>query len=195
MMKQVGLTGGIGSGKTTVGNMFAELGVPVYNSDLEAKKLMADDPDVRAGLLELFGEEAFLAGVLNRSYIAGEVFGNPKRLKALNALVHPAVRHHFKQWAASQKAPYVIQEAAILFENGSYPDFDFMILVTAPKAQRVKRLEQRDNSTEEEILARMEHQWEDAKKIPLAHFVIENMDLEQTRNRVKEVHQHILSAT
>lgn len=193
-MKKVGLTGGIGSGKTTVARQFAELGVPVYNSDQEAKRLMRDHPQLRSRIIALFGSEAYTNGELNRTFIAGQVFGNSQKLHELNALVHPAVREDFNTWMSEQQAPYVIQEAAILFENGSYPEFDHMILVTAPRQVRINRLMERDGSSEAEIMARMGHQWEDAKKIPLAHFVIENTILENTRDRVGEVHEMILAS-
>lgn len=193
-MKKVGLTGGIGSGKTTVAGLFAELGVPVYNSDKEAKRLMRDDAKLKGQILDLFGQQAYRDGELNRRHLAEVVFSNPDQLKQLNALVHPAVRNDFNRWSAAQQGPYVIQEAAILFENGSYPAFDHMILVTAPRQLRISRLKERDGSTEAEIMARMGQQWEDAKKVPLAHFVIENISLDKTRARVGEVHKMILSS-
>ena len=129
-MKLVGLTGGMGSGKTTVSAMFKDLGVPVYNSDLEARRLMNEDQDLKKGIIALLGEKAYADGHLNRPYIAEKVFNNEELLQALNQKVHPVVRKDFKAWALRQSSPYVLQEAAILFENGSSEEFDYMLLVT-----------------------------------------------------------------
>ncbi len=193
-MKIVGLTGGIGSGKTTVAGMFRDLGVPVYNSDTEAKRLMREDMGLRGQIISLLGEEAYRAGELNRSYIAGKVFSDKDLLGKLNQIVHPAVRSDFRAWAARQDAPYVLQEAAILFENGSSEEFDRMILVTAPKKTRIKRIRERDGLSESAIAERMKHQWPEKKKKALAHFVIENSDLEETRRQVSKIHE-LLSKT
>ena len=190
-MKLVGLTGGIGSGKTTVAGMFHSLGVPVYNSDERAKELMASSADLIEAIKGFLGDESYTDGVLNRQYIAMKVFSDKRYLERLNKLVHPAVREDFLNWARKQTTPYVIQEAAILFENDSYENFDHMILVTAPRSLRVKRVMQRDQEKEENILARMNHQWEDEKKIPLAHFVIENIELPETASQVKIIHQKL----
>jgi dephospho-CoA kinase len=192
MMLIVGLTGGIGSGKTTVGKLFTELGVPVYNSDREAKRLMEESGKVREAIKELLGEQAFHGNRPDRAYIAGKVFGNKGLLDRLNAIVHPAVREDFKKWAGKQKAPYLIQEAAILFENGSYHELDKIILVCAPREERIKRIGERDGSSREEIEARMAHQWDDDRKIALADFVIENLDLENTRYEVEKIHRHLM---
>lgn len=191
-MKIIGLTGGIGSGKTTVAKMFEELGVPIYNSDLEAKKLMHSSKTIRKKLVDLFGETAYQEGKLNRTYIAQSVFNDPELLKRLNKIVHPVVRKHFVKWSETQNAPYVIQETALLFENDAQGLYDKVILVTAPTEVRIKRLLERDNATREEILARMNNQLEDSKKLPLADYVIENIDLEKTSAKVDEIHSRIL---
>ena len=190
-MKIVGLTGGIGSGKTTVASMFESYGIPVYNSDERAKELMVKSVDLVNGIKSLLGDDAYKDGEINREYVAGKVFGDQDLLHSLNGLVHPAVRSDFKNWVSEQHAPYVIQEAAILFENGTYDQFDSMILVTAPKMVRLERIMQRDRESEDNILARMSHQWEDVKKIPLAHFVIENTDLEKTHTEVRKIHEKL----
>ena len=190
-MKIIGLTGGIGSGKTTVARMFKLHGIPVYNSDERAKELMVHSEDLVNSIKSLLGDEAYNKNELNREYVAQKVFTNKEMLQSLNNLVHPAVRSDFESWAAKQDAPYVIQEAAILFENGAYEKFDRMILVTAPKLIRLKRIMQRDNESENNILARMSHQWDDTKKLPLAHFVIENTDLEKTKTEVKKIHEKL----
>ena len=190
-MKIIGLTGGIGSGKTTVARMFKLHGIPVYNSDERAKELMVQSEDLVNSIKSLLGDEAYNKNELNREYVAQKVFTDKEMLQNLNNLVHPAVRSDFESWAAKQDAPYVIQEAAILFENGAYEKFDRMILVTAPKLIRLKRIMQRDNESENNILARMSHQWDDTKKLPLAHFVIENTDLEKTKTEVKKIHEKL----
>ena len=191
-MMTVGLTGGIGSGKTTVARMFADLGIPVYNSDNRAKELMITSTELVKKIKELLGEESFTGDELNRDYIAAKVFADRNLLDSLNAIVHPAVRSDFLSWVDSMDSDYVIQEAAILFENGSYKKFDKMILVTAPKKLRLERIMARDAVSQENILARMNHQWEDEKKIPLADFIIENHTLDDTRTEVNKIHQKLL---
>ncbi len=191
-MKIIGLTGGIGSGKTTVAQMFKALGVPVYNSDERARELMATSGEIREQIIELLGEQAYEGVSLNRGYIAGRVFGNKELLTDLNQIVHPAVREDFKNWAKEQQSHYVIQEAAILFENDAYHNFDKMILVTAPKKIRLERIMLRDHTSEDSIMARMNHQWEDDKKIALSDFVIENIDLEKTEAKVAEIHSEFM---
>ncbi|MEN8789246.1 MAG: dephospho-CoA kinase [Flavobacteriaceae bacterium] len=190
-MMLIGLTGGIGSGKTTVASMFESLGVPVYKSDDKAKELMITSEEMIAEIIALLGDEAYIAGELNRPYIALKVFSDKTFLDRLNAIVHPVVREDFHQWASEQNTPYVIQEAAILFENDAYQKFDRMILVTAPKRLRLERVMQRDQVAEDNIIARMNHQWEDEKKIPLADFVIENIDLSRTVSQVKKIHKKL----
>lgn len=188
----IGLTGGIGSGKTTVAKMFKDLGVPVYNSDDRAKEMMNTSTELIERIKDLIGEEAYVNDSLNREYIAAKVFKDRDLLNALNEIVHPAVKTDFKEWASNSNSDYVIQEAAILFENGSYDKFDKMILVTAPKKTRFERIMQRDYISADLILERMNNQWEDEKKIPLADFVIENIELENTKSEVRKIHQKLL---
>lgn len=190
-MKIVGLTGGIGSGKTTVAKLFKELGVPVYNSDLRAKKLMKNSREIRTAVIDLLGKDSYVLERLNKKYIADKVFSNKELLQKLNAIVHPAVRNDFLRWVKSKKTPYVIQEAAILFENSSYSNFDKIILVKAPKKVRLERILERDNGSKEEILARMENQWDDSEKIPLSDYIIENIDLDQTKLQVEQIHRQL----
>lgn len=194
-MMIVGLTGGIGSGKTTVGSLFAELGVPVYNSDEEAKKLMQSSKKIRRAITQLLGKEAYNGGKLNRPYIAKKVFNDKELLQKINAIVHPEVKKDFSSWAEKQEKPYVIQEAAILFENGSYKNYDRMILVKAPKALRIARLKKRDNSTEKDILERMRNQWSDAKKSRLSDFVINNKSLDKTKAAIVQIHGELLKTS
>ncbi|MER3376781.1 MAG: dephospho-CoA kinase [Allomuricauda sp.] len=192
-MKIVGLTGGIGSGKSTVAEMFRELKVPVYDSDEEAKRLMNSSEEVKDAIIALLGKNAYRNNVLNRSFIAEKVFKNPELLKKLNAIVHPAVRKHFLEWAQKKSVPYVIQETALIFENGAQDKYDFTILITAPKETRLQRVMDRDGVGEQQVVQRMENQIEDNKKIPLADFCIENVDLETTKQTVKDLHTKLVA--
>lgn len=189
----VGLTGGIGTGKTTVAKMFKSMGVPVYIADIEAKKLMNTSKVIKRKLIDLFGDEAYEAGKLNRPYLANLIFNDKVLLEKMNAIVHPKVTKHFTKWALKQKTPYVIKEVAILFENGGYKNCDFIITVTAPKALRIERLLNRDVTTKEKIKAIMDNQWDDEKKVKLSNYVIENKDLEKTKQQVYTVHESILN--
>ncbi|MGC1516154.1 MAG: dephospho-CoA kinase [Maribacter sp.] len=191
-MKIVGLTGGIGSGKSTVAGFFRKLGIPVYNSDERAKKLMNTSKALKEKLIQLFGDIAFDKGQLNRDYISDKVFNDRAVLEKLNAIVHPAVRKHFNKWSKQQDAPYVIQETALLFENKGQDKYDKTILVTSPLALRFERLKARDQSTKAQIEARMKNQLNDAEKIKLADYLIENIDLNETALKVSELHQKIL---
>lgn len=192
-MKIVGLTGGIGGGKSTVAKMFRELGVPVYDSDSEAKQLMTSSSKVRNAIINLLGEAAYQKKELNRSFVAEKVFKDPRLLQKLNAIVHPAVREHFKEWAKDQNAPYVVQETALIFENGTKDHYDRIILVTAPLDVRLKRVMERDGVGPKTVLERMKNQMDDGDKVDLAHFCIENMDLETTRKRVEELHTKLMA--
>lgn len=192
-MMLVGLTGGIGSGKSTVAEMFRDLDVPVYDSDLEAKQLMVTSMEMRQSILDLFGDEAYKGESLNRKYIADQVFKNTELLKKLNGIVHPAVRKHFLEWMEQQSAPYVIQETALIFENGVQDQYDATILVTAPLNVRLERVMKRDNTTEQAVMDRMKNQMDDNQKIDLAQFCIENMDLDTTREKVNQLHHKLLA--
>ncbi len=190
----VGLTGGIGSGKSTVANIFKELGVAVYIADDEAKKIMNTDRGVKDKVMFLLGDEAYVNNELNRPYIANIVFNNVAKLKQLNEIVHPAVANHFDSWKNKQSGNYVIKEAAILFENKGYEQCDYTILVSAPEEIRIQRVLKRDKgSSINDIKSRMNNQWSDEKKIPMADFVINNEYLEKTKDQVCEIHKKISS--
>ena len=193
-MKVLGLTGGIGSGKTTVAKIFMELGVPVYIADDQAKKLMHSDVQVQKEIISLFGKEAYDNGKLNRSFLAQQVFADKELLEKLNAIVHPAVGKNFEEWKKNQTAPYVVYEAAILFEKGGYKKCSKNLLITAPRKVRLQRIISRDQATPAEVEARMNNQWSDKKKTLLADFIIENKDLEQTRREVRKIHQIMLES-
>ncbi len=188
----VGLTGGIGSGKSTVGKLLEELGVPVYNSDIEAKRLMNKSKVLRKDIVGLLGEESYVNDQLNRPYIAKKVFNDKALLDKLNGIVHPAVRKHFLRWAKKQQKPYVVQETALLFENGMQDFYDKIVLVTAPKNIRIERIIARDGSTRQEILERMDNQLADSIKSPLSDYVLENIEYDKTKSKVKALNIALL---
>ena len=175
-MMQVGLTGGIGSGKTWVGRVFATLGIPVYSADDAAKRLMNEQPELRQALIRLMGPEVYDAAGLVRSVMAERVFRQPELLRQVNATVHPAVWQDFDRWTEQQTAPYVLLEAAVLFEAGLYRRLKANILVTAPQQVRLERVMRRDGVSEEAVLQRMDCQWTDERKVPLADYLIRNDD-------------------
>jgi dephospho-CoA kinase len=192
-MFQVGLTGGIGSGKTLVGSVLSKLGIPVYDADGHARRLMNEDPLLKEQIVELFGEEAYLDGMLNRRYLAGRVFGNQQMLSRLNKLVHPAVRKDYRNWLAQQEAPYAVEEAAILFESGADRFMDLTILVFAPVELRISRVMKRDGMGEEQIRKRMKHQMDEEEKRRLSDAIIINNGIEMLLPQIIAVHQEILN--
>ncbi|MCX6166903.1 MAG: dephospho-CoA kinase [Sphingobacteriales bacterium] len=174
-MLKIGLTGGIGTGKSTIGEIFALLGIPVYYADQAAKKLMATNADLKEHLITTFGTATFTKkGELDTKYIANKVFNDEKALKQLNKLVHPAVLADFDNWCSQQHTPYILKEAALLIESGSYKQCDYTILVESPMALRIKRLLKRDKSNLQQIKARIASQLPDEEKAKLANFLILN---------------------
>lgn len=190
-MTTVGLTGGIGSGKSTVARVFQTLGVPVYNSDDRAKLLMDSDVALRSSITDLLGNQAYADGRLNRAHVAALVFNDDELREQLNTLVHPAVAKDFKTWAANQSSNYVIKEAAILFETGGYSELDQMILVTAPKDVRIERVMARDHSTKAQVLSRMDAQWPDERKIPLSDHVLVNDGRSLLLPQIVDLHEQL----
>lgn len=188
MMKVVGLTGGIGSGKTTAAKMFEDLGIPLYIADDRAKALMHSSQDIRKALQLLFGDKAYQDGKLNRPFIASKIFGDEKLLKQMNAIVHPVVALDFKQWLSEQTSNYVIKEAAIIFENQQQNQYDYIITVTAPVEERILRVIKRDDSSRDKVLSIMNNQWSDEDKIKHSDFVIVNQDIEDTKQQVLRIH-------
>lgn len=187
--KIVCLTGGIGSGKSTVAAMFADLGIAVYRADDAAKKLMQEDQALKRALMDLLGANTFDdKGLLNRSWIAQRLFNDSGLLDQWNDLVHPRVSDDFKQWLNRQTGHYIIKEVAILFETGGQRHCDLSVLVTAPVNERIKRVMKRDSWTQEQVQERLKHQWTDDRKIPLADFVIENLDLSLVSAEVSKLH-------
>jgi len=172
-MKRVGLTGGIGSGKTTVAKLFELFNVPVYYADLRARRLTNSHPEIIRQVKNLFGSDIYIQGCLDREKVAGAVFSDRELLGKLSSIIHPIVKSDFDAWCSEHsKSPLIVQEAAILFENGSYHLFDKMILVTAPVELRVQRVVQRDQVGRDAILDRMKNQWDDKQKEQLADYVI-----------------------
>jgi dephospho-CoA kinase len=177
-MLTVGITGGIGSGKSTVCRFFRILGIPVFQADLEARRLQEEDMQVRNGLIALFGPEIYHEnGQLDRKRLAEIIFNNALSLEKVNHLIHPAVHREFERWKNQlDEFPYALYEAAILFETGSSSRFDYTILVVAEEKERLDRIKKRDNLPDALILQRMNNQMKDAEKIKLADFIIENND-------------------
>lgn len=192
-MKIIGLTGGIGSGKTTVAGFFRELEVPVYIADDAAKRIMTTSAELRSQIIELLGPESYLNTHPDRKYIASRVFNSEEKLKKLNQIIHPAVERDFITWRSSQNAPYIIYEAAILFESGGYKKCDLVILVTAPLKLKIERIQKRDQSSIKEIEARMQYQFPDEKKRSLSEFEIINTDIFNTKKQVQKIHDILLN--
>jgi dephospho-CoA kinase len=189
----VGLTGGIGSGKTTVAAFFKALEIPVYIADVEAKQLMVRSKVIKRKLITLFGEDAYIDGQLNRPFIASKIFNNEELLDQMNAIVHPKVAAHFKRWLKKQQAPYVIKEAAIIFEHHKEDQYDFIITVIADIEERIDRVIQRDNSNRSKIEAIINNQMSDEEKVKKSHFVIVNHTLDETKRQVAKTHQTLLA--
>ena len=192
-MLRVGITGGMGSGKTTACKFFQELGIPVYYADARAKWLMTQDEALVASIKEMFGSEAYFEnGQLNRPYIAGIVFKDPERLGQLNALVHPAVARDGERWhQAQQEVPFTLKEAALIFESGSYRQLDYVITVHAPLPLRIKRIMKRDGSTKEAVLDRISKQMQEEKKLHLADYLILNDHLASMRRQVRTIYNDL----
>jgi dephospho-CoA kinase len=195
-MLKVGLTGSIGSGKSTVASFFRVLGVPVYIADVEAKKFLFN-PEVIALIVDLAGEEVLAEdGSIDRRALASRVFSNPEKLQGLNSIIHPRVRKHFLAWAdENNHVPYLIQESAIIFESGFYSMFDLIIVVAAPEEERISRVIQRDGFRREEVISRMENQWPEHLKIEKANFLINNSDHDLVIPQVLKIHQDIIHIT
>ncbi len=193
-MWKVGITGGIGSGKSTVCKVFEWLGIPVYYADERAKWLMSHDPELRRNVIALLGEEAYSAdGNLNRAYIASKIFHNEDALRALNGLVHPAVHRDGETWHLTQDAPYTLREAALLYESGGYRLMDKMIVVTAPVELRIQRVMKRDGVEKDAVQARIAKQWPEEEKAALADFVICNDGRQLVLPQILQIHKSIVA--
>jgi dephospho-CoA kinase len=193
-MLKIGITGGIGSGKTTVCKVFQLQHIPVFYADTQAKIIMQTDLQLVADIKDAFGKDVYSpGGVLNRSMLAALVFSDEEKLKKLNSLVHPAVFKAFDKWVAQQEAPYVMKEAALLFESGSYKDCDYTILVKAPQRLKIARIIERDKVSESDVLKRMSKQLSDEEKELRSDFIILNDEQQMLIPQVLNLHEKFLN--
>ena len=191
MALRIGLTGGIGSGKTTVARIFELLGVPVYYADDAAKRIMNEDEDLKTAIQKQFGKASYKNNELDRAYLATRVFNDPFELEILNSLVHPATIRDAEKWMNAQLTPYTIKEAALIFESGSAEQLDYIVGVYAPVLLRVRRTVERNNISEDEVLKRMDQQLDEEIKIKLCDFVIQNDEQQLVIPQVIELHQEL----
>lgn len=191
-MLRIGITGGIGSGKSTVARIFEVLGIPVYYADGAAKRLMNEDPELKEQLIQHFGDKSFEGGTLNRAHIASIVFNNKEKLDLLNSIVHPATIRDSEQWMKQQTSPYALKEAALIFESGAQEWLDYVIGVSAPAALRIHRAMKRDSISRGEVTARMTRQIQESIKMRLCNFVIVNDDQSLVIPQVLNLHQKLL---
>ena len=193
MVLKIGLTGGLGSGKSTVAKIFEVLGIPVYYADVEAKRIMNSDAKLKADVIKHFGDESYVDNQLNRSYLSSVVFDNKEKLSLLNSLVHPATIRDSKEWINRQTTPYAIKEAALIFESGSQECLDYVIGVSAPLHLRIMRAMQRDQLTREQVQQRMSKQIEEVIKMHLCDFVIYNDEVKPVIPQVLDLHKKLLA--
>ena len=191
-MLKIGITGGIGSGKSTVAKAFEVLGIPVYYADDAAKRLMNEDGKLKEKIQLQFGNEVYKNGQLDRKHLAEIVFTSPEKLALLNALVHPVTLKDAEKWMQQQSTPYAIKEAALIFESGAQEHLDHVIGVTAPAPLRIQRTMQRDGITREEVIARMDKQMDETIKMKLCDFLIKNDEQEMLLPQVLRLHEIIL---
>lgn len=191
-MYKVGITGGIGSGKSTVCDLLKGYGVAIYDSDSRAKELMNTDDGIRQQLIATFGEGCYNAEGLNRAFLAGKVFGNEEALQQLNAIVHPAVRTDFRQWAEAQDSAYVVLESAILFDAGFESEVDATLAVLAPLPERIKRTMARDGADRESVMRRIEHQMSDDELHRRATHTIVNLLRDYLESDIEQLHKRFL---
>jgi dephospho-CoA kinase len=191
-MLKIGLTGGIGSGKSTVARIFEVFGIPVYYADEAAKKLMTGNKELRSSIINAFGKGAYNNDNLNTEYLAQQVFNNEEKLRLLNSLVHPATIKDATDWMQIQNAPYTIKEAALIFESGSNKGLDYVIGIRSPEALRIQRVMDRDNISADEVKARMNKQMDEEKKLRLCDYVIINNEEQMLIPQVLTLHQKFL---
>ena len=192
-MLKIGLTGGIGSGKTTVAKIFEILGIPVYYADDAAKRLMHEDETLKQKIKDQFGESIYTDGNLNKKQLADIVFNAPEKMEILNNLIHPATIKDAALWMQTQAAAYALKEAALIFESGAQQNLDYVIGVTAPASLRIERTMQRDGITRDDVIARMNKQMDESVKMKLCDFVIKNDEQEMLLPQVLELHRQLLS--
>ena len=192
MVLRVGLTGGIGSGKSTVAQIFEVLGIPVYYADVEAKRLMNEDKELMSAVKKIFGEQSYSNNSLDRKYISSIVFSDPAKLELLNAIIHPATKRDAEKWMLSQTTPYAIHEAALIFEAKVNERLDYVIGVSSPEELRIQRATQRDNVTREEVIKRMKQQLDENTKMKNCDFVLINDEQQLLIPQVLEIHQKLI---
>ena len=191
-MKLIGITGGIGSGKSTIAKVFMSIGYPVYNSDTRAKELINSNEKLINSIKLSFGDDLYNSQGLDRKKMASIVFNNPEKLELLNFIIHPTVGKDFEKWIDLQNTSFILKEAAILFETGIYKSLHKTILVSAPQETRIERVIKRDNTNQEEVLSRMNNQWSEEKKTELADYVIDNSGNKLVIPQVLEIIKQIL---
>lgn len=191
-MLRIGITGGIGSGKSTVADIFNVLGIPVYRSDDASKRLMVEDKDLKKNIIESFGEESYVNGILNRKYLAAQVFNDAQKIALLNSFVHPATINDAQRWTEKQNTAYTIKEAALIFESGSDKFLDYVIGVKSPVDLRVTRAMTRDNVTREQVEARMKLQMDEDEKMKKCDFIIINDEQQMLIPQVLLLHERFL---
>jgi dephospho-CoA kinase len=194
MAKMIGLTGGIGAGKSVVAKIFTTLGIPVFNADEAAKQMMQTSPSIKEKLIEQFGSSIYNVSGLQKENLADIVFNDSFQLQLLNAIVHPETIQAAKDWAAKQTSPYVIKEAALIFESGAADGLFKVIGVTAPLSLRIHRVMQRDGASKEQVEARMQHQISDSIKMRLCDYVIQNNNQQMLIPQVLELDKLIRAA-
>lgn len=192
-MKRIGITGGIGSGKSYIAAVLVKMGYPVFNSDIRAKELTNTHPEIIQGLKARFGEHIYEDQQVNKTALSAKIFSSEEDRLFVNGLIHPLVREDFNAWCMQQRGNVVFKEAAILFETGSYKELDATVLVTAPYALKIHRIKERDGSSEAQARSRMDHQWSDAQKTPLADFVIKNDERTPILQQLEEMLATIIS--
>jgi len=191
-MLRIGITGGIGSGKSTVSNIFSVLGIPVYDSDSASKRLMEEDTELKKKIIQSFGEESYSKGNLNRKYLSEQVFTDQKKIELLNSIVHPATIKDAEEWMIKQKAPYTIKEAALIFESGSNKLLDLVIGVSSPLPLRIERTIQRGNISEAQVKARIKLQMNEEEKMRLCNYVIFNDEQQMLIPQILLLHEIFL---
>lgn len=192
-MLRVGITGGIGSGKSTVTKIFSVLGIPVYDADAAAKRLMNENNELKEKIESYFGEESYVDGKLNRNHLSSLVFNDPEKLALLNSIVHPVTIQDAADWMQQQSAPYAVKEAAIIFESGSQEHLDKVIGVFAPETLRIQRVMQRDKVSKEEVVNRMKRQMDEETKMGLCDYVIINDEQQLLIPQVVKIHETLLA--
>jgi dephospho-CoA kinase len=193
-MKIIGLTGGIGSGKSYISSLFLQMGIPVYNSDCRARELTDTNPEITQALSNRYGFDIYINGKLNRPLVARRVFSDKEELKWLNHIVHPIVKVDFEDWKKRQYSPYIIREAAILIESGTYTDCSSIIVVQAPVNLRIERVIKRDNLTKEQVLQRMANQLSDEEREKYATYLIYNDGIQLVEPQIKIIHNKIINS-